>query len=185
MPFRHDVERGSAAGAVALVVALFAAGCMTYRGPRGVEAMIERKAEVELKRELGFKLGPLSTKIAVSILRHEDDDTDFRDLSGIGVAVFEVTGHAGAHAQPITAADLGLTGWRPIVENRSDGEQVLLLAKPADGETREMMFLSIERDEVVVARLKGHLDRLIAKTLAAAEHDGARGARAAIGAGTR
>jgi hypothetical protein len=45
------------------------------------------------------------------------------------------------------------------------------------------MFLSIESDEVVVARLKGHLDGLIAKTLAAADRDGARGARAVIGAG--
>ena len=47
-----------------------------------------------------------------------------------------------------------------------------------------MMLVSIESDEVVVARLKGHLDRLIQKTMAAVDHDGARGARAAIGVGT-
>jgi len=44
------------------------------------------------------------------------------------------------------------------LESRSEGEQLLLFAKPGDGEVREMMFLSIESDEVVVARLKGHLD---------------------------
>ena len=170
--------------AAVLVLALSSVGCMTYRGPHGVEAAIERKADIELKREVGFKLGLISTKIATSILHHGDDDADFRDLSGIGVAVFEVTRHTGDSAQPITAKDLGVEGWQQILENRSDGEQILIFAKAGGGEIREMMVLSIESDEVVVARLKGHLDRLIAKTLAAAEHHGARGARAAIGAGT-
>ena len=168
--------------AVSLLV-LSTAGCMTYRGPYGVEATIERKAQVTLHRETGFKLGPISTKIATSILHHYADDQDYRDLSGIGVAVFEVTKHNGAPAQPITAKDLGVEGWRPMIENRSEGEQLLLLAKAGDGEIRELMFLSIESDEVVVARLKGHLDRLIAKTLAAVDRDGARGARATLTSG--
>ena len=185
MPFRRRLEILPAARiAAALLLVLSAAGCMTYRGPRGVEATIERKAEIELKREMGIKLGPLSTKIAASILHHEDDDTDFRDLTGIGVAVFEVTKHTGAPAQRITAKDLGVEGWQPIIEESADGEQLLVLAKTGGGEIREMMFVSIESDEVVVARLKGHLDRLIQKTMAAADHDGARGARAAIGVGT-
>lgn len=169
---------------VVAALAMSAAGCMTYRGPRGVEATIERKAEVELHRETGFKLGPISTKIAASILNNSDGDQDLRDLTGIGVVVFEVTKHTGAPPQPITAKDLGVEGWQPIIENRSEGEQLLVLAKTRGDEIREMMFVSIEGDEVVVARLKGHLDRLIAKTRAAADHDGARGAREAIGAGT-
>lgn len=168
----------------AAALAISAAGCMTYRGPVGVEATIERKAQVELHREVGFKLGPLSTKIAASIVHDSDDDLDLRDLSGIGVVVFEVTRHTGAPAEPITAKDLGVEGWQPMLETSAAGEQVLVLAKPGDGEIREMMLVSIESDEVVVARLKGHLDRLIAKTLAAADHDGARGARTAIGFGT-
>jgi hypothetical protein len=170
------------AGAAVLVAS--ACGCMTYRGPRGVEAVIERKAAVELHREMGFKLGPISTKIAVSLVHHWADDQDFRDLSGIGVAVFEVTRHRGDPTQPITANDLGVPGWQPMVESRSDGEQLLVLAKPGNGELREIMFLSIDGDEVVVARLKGHLDRLIEKTLAAADQGGAQGARAAIGFGS-
>ena len=174
------LARFVAAGALVLSVS----GCMTYRGPHGVEATIERKAQVELHREMGVKLGPISTKIAASMLRHSGDDQDFRDVSGIGIAVFEVTRHTGAPTQPITAKDLGVEGWQPMIEQRSGGDQLLVLAKTRDGEIREMMFVSIEDEEVVVARLKGHLDRLIAKTLAAADQDGAHGARAAIGVGT-
>jgi hypothetical protein len=182
MPSDRATGIRSAAMTVAAVALMaLAAGCMTYRGPRGVEATIERKAQVELHRETGLKLGPVSTKIATSILHHYDGDQDFRELSGIGVAVFEVTGRTGASAQPITAKDLGVEGWRPMIESRSDDEQLLVLAKTGGGEIREMMFLSIDGDEVVVARLKGHLDRLIEKTVAAADAGGAQGARAAIG----
>jgi len=184
MPPHSHWGIGFATRVSAAALALSAAGCMTYRGPAGVEETIERKAQVELHREAGFKLGPLSTKIAASIINDSGDDLDLRELSGIGVVVFEVTKHRGAPAEPITARDLGVEGWRPMIESRSEGEQVLVLAKPGNGEIREMMLVSIEIDEVVVARLKGHLDRLIEKTLAAADHDGARGARAAIGFGT-
>ena len=176
--------RSAARIAAAAVLAIAAAGCMTYRGPVGVEATIERKAHVELHREEGIKLGPLSTRIAAAIIHDSDDDLDLRDLSGIGVVVYEVTNHTGAPAERITAKDLGVEGWRPMIESRSEGEQVLIFAKPGNGEIREMMLVSLDSDEVVVARLKGHLDRLISKTLAAADHDGARGARAAIGVGT-
>jgi hypothetical protein len=175
---------GSIAFVGAAVLVASTSGCMTYRGPRGVEAAIERKAGVELHREVGFKLGPITTRIAASLLHDSADARDFHDLTGIGVAVFEVRKHSGDPTHPITAKDLGVEGWQPMVESRSDGEQLLVLAKPEDGELREMMFLSIESDEVVVARLKGHLDRLIEKTLSAADQGGAHGARAAIGFGS-
>jgi hypothetical protein len=44
-----------------------------------------------------------------------------------------------------------------------------------------MTFLSFDGDEVVLARLKGHLDGVIDKALAAADCDGPQGARAALG----
>jgi hypothetical protein len=44
-----------------------------------------------------------------------------------------------------------------------------------------MMLVAIDDDEAVVARLTGQLDRLIAKTVDGAQHEGARGARAAVG----
>jgi hypothetical protein len=56
--------------------------------------------------------------------------------------------------------------------------------KGNDATIREMMSLSIDGDEVVVARLNGHRDRLIAKTLAAAHRGGPQGARAALGTGS-
>ncbi len=172
------------AGVVAVGLVLFCSGCMTYKGPRGVADTIEQKAGVQLHREFGVKLGPISTKIATSLAHHWVDEEDFRDVHGIAIAVFEVKGRTGAPAQPITAHDLGVDGWQTMISSRSQDDQLLVLAKPGDGELREMMFVSIDGEEVVVARLKGHLDKLITKTLASADRDGAAGARAAIGAGS-
>ena len=171
-----------AAGLAAMLAS--ASGCMTYRGPYGVEETIERKMDVELHREVGFKLGPTSTKIAASLAHHWENDQDLRDLSEIGVAVFEVAQRGVAAVQPITAKDLGVEGWQKLIDSRSDGEQIMVFAQARNGEIRDMMLLAIDDDEVVVSRLKGHLDRLIEKVVAGADNEGVHGARAAIGLGS-
>jgi len=172
-----------AAGAAALVLTV--SGCFGWHAPRSIETTIERQAGVELRRDLGFELGPVSTRLAASFVDDGDADVDLRDLSRIRIATFEVTGRRDGPGRRVSPKDLGLEGWQSIVEVRKDGEQLLVLAKPQNGELREMMFLSIESDEVVYARIAGHLDRLVGKTLAAVDRDGARGGRAAIGVTSR
>jgi hypothetical protein len=164
----------------ALIVA--ASGCMTYRGPYGVEDTLERKMGVELHRELGIKLGPISTKFAASFVGH-DDDFDLHDMTRVGVAIFEVGARNGVAPRPIEPKDLAGKGWSTILNSRDGSEQVLLLVKSREGSIHDMMFLAIDSDEVVVARLTGQLDKLIAKAMDGAEHGGTRGARAAIGIG--
>ena len=48
----------------------------------------------------------------------------------------------------------------------SDGdEQVLILTKSRGASIHDMVLLAVDADEVVVARLSGHLDALIAKAM--------------------
>lgn len=160
----------------ALAAGLAASGCPAQAAPRGVKSALERTLGVELQREVGLDLGPFSTSLVKSITA---DDVELRDLDRIHVAVYKVIGSHGAPARRVTAADLGVRGWTKILESRDGGEQVLLLAKPAGDEIREMMLLSVDEDEVVVAHLHGRLDRLIHDALAAGDHEGRRGARTA------
>jgi hypothetical protein len=164
------------------VLAVLASGCMTYRGPHGVEAALERKLGVELHRELGIKLGPLSTKFAASFVGN-DDDFGLKGMTRVGVAVFEVGERNGAAPRPIEPRDLGGSGWTTVLESRDDGDQVLVLVKTRAGSVHEMMFLAVDGDEVVVARLTGRLDELVAKAMNGANRAGASGARAAVGFG--
>ena len=143
---------------------------------------MERKMGVELHRDFGIRLGPLSTKFAASFVGN-DEDFDLHGVTRVGVAVFEVGARSGAAPRPIEPGDLGGSGWTTGLSSRDDGEQVLLLVKTRGDSIHDMMFLAVDGDEVVVARLTGRLDELVAKAMNGANHAGASGARAAVGFG--
>jgi hypothetical protein len=165
-----------------LLVALlaFVSGCMTYRGPRGVEAALEDTLRVELRRELGIKLGPVSTRFAASLIGH-DDEFDLHEPSRVSAVIYEVGRPNGSTPRPIEPRDLGATGFTTMLASKDGGEQVLVLVKPPEGEIREMMLLTVDAEEVLLARPTGRLDELFARSMNGAKRDGARGAREVIG----
>jgi hypothetical protein len=171
--------RTLARSATAATIALATIGCMTYRGPRGAEDVIEERLGQDLDRTFGISLGPITTKIAVSFV-DEEDAPDLSGLTGVGVAVFEVDGPWEGARPPLTARDFG-KGWETVLSSRSADEQVLVLVKTRGSEIREMLLVAIDASEVVLARLRGRIDRIVESAIAAAEHDGARGARRAVG----
>jgi len=172
-------QHGRIAGIVALL--LTATACFGYRGPVGVEDSLERSLGVALKRDVGIKLGPLSTRFVASLSGdHGHADFDFRDLTSVGVVVFERgAGHGGTQHR-IEPKDLGLRGYTTMLSSRDGDEQVLIMVKPRGGSIHEMVLLVVETDEVVVARLTGHVDKLLAKALDDARTGGAHGARRAV-----
>jgi hypothetical protein len=177
------MAKGAARGrakALALVLLLGATSCMTYRGPRGVEDVIEERLGCDLDRTFGLSLGPISTKIAASFV-DESEGTIFHGLTGVGVAVFQVDA-ARAHAMPaLTAQDIAGAGWEAVLTSRTDDDQVIVLVKSRRGKLHEMMLVAIDGDEVVLARLRGKLDEIVREVVAAAESEGSLGARRAIG----
>jgi hypothetical protein len=153
---------------------------MGYRGPAGVEAALERSVGADLHRELGFKLGPISTKFVASFTSG-DEDLNLHDVTHLGFVVYEIGKHGDAARRPIRAGEIAGPGWTTMLDAHDGDGQVLLLVKSRHGSVHEMMLVAIDDDEAVVARLTGQLDRLIAKTVDGAQHEGARGARAAVG----
>jgi hypothetical protein len=179
------MARGLSAARKALASLLFLAttGCMTYRGPRGAEAVLEERLGSSLNRTFGISLGPISTKLVASFVDDDSDGPRLDGLTGIGVAIFEMDA-ARAHALPtLRAGDFGGKEWEPVVTSRSGDDQVLLLVKSKHGAIHEMMLVAVESDEVVLARLRGRLDEIVRSAVQAAESDGPRGARGAIGVG--
>jgi hypothetical protein len=168
------------AGIAALLVT--ATACFSYRGPVGVEGSLERSLGVELKRDVGIKLGPISTRFVGSLTSDDGDDADvdFRDLTSIGVVVFERGAANGRTPRRIGPNDLGLRGYTTMLSSSDGDEQVLILVKPSGGSIHELVLFAVDTDEVVVARLTGHVDKLLAKALADAKTGGAHGAREAV-----
>jgi hypothetical protein len=177
------MARGPARKVVVLALFLATTGCMTYRGPRGAEAVIEERFGSSLNRTFGLSLGPISTKLAASFLDEDTDGPDLHGLTGVGVAIFHMDA-ARAHALPtLQAEDFGGKGWEPVLASRSGGDQVLVLVRSKHGTMHEMILVAVESDEVVLARLRGRLDEIVRSAVEAAEIDGPRGARRAIGVG--
>jgi hypothetical protein len=156
------------------------AACVTYRGPRGMEAAIEEQMGVNLDREFGLKLGWTTTKIAGAFVGNDDEDAlAIKEITGIGVAVFKVP-EGGSRPAAIDPARLGLGRFETVLNVRDQDGQVLVFAKSRKGVIHELVFLANDGDEVVVGRLKGDLDALLDRVIRAADEDGVRGARHAV-----
>ncbi len=173
-------------GIVAALAAASAA-CVTYRGPRGIESAIEDQMGVGLEREFGLKLGWTATKITGAIVAHDGDEDAlaFKDLTGVGVAVFKVPEGASRAATGLDPARLHLASFETVLNVRDRDGQVLVLAKTRHNSIHEVVFLSCDDEEVVVARLRGDLDRLLEQLARASEEDGVRGARRAVPVASR
>lgn len=155
--------------------------CMTYRGPRGVKDSLESSLGVELRRDVGIKLGPISTRIVASFVGDEGQaGFDLHGVTSVGVVVFERGQGNGSTPHPIDPTDLGAAGYSTMLSTSDGDEQVLILARPRNGSIHDMVLLAVDADEVVLARLTGHLDTLIAKAMDEAKSGGAHGARAAL-----
>jgi len=171
--------------AAAVLVAASTA-CVTYRGPRGIEAAIEDQIGADLEREFGLKLGWTATKLTGAIVAHDGDEDAlaFKDLTGLGVAVFKVPEGA-SHTAGLDPARLRLGGFETLLNVRDRDGQVLVLAKTRHGSIHEVVFLSCDDEEVVVARLRGDLNKLVEHVTQAADEDGVRGARRAVPVASR
>ena len=161
---------------LALVVGIVAvtSGCWTYRGPKGVEDALHDSLGSDLHREVGMKLGPISLKIVGSL---SGQDFHLDGVTTLGFAVYEREGGGTQTIRPLETSRFAGPGWSTMLDSHDGDDQVLVLAKAKNGSIHEMMLVAIDGEEVVVARLTGHLDALIAKTMEAAKNDGPAGAR--------
>lgn len=157
---------------------LVAAGCMTYRGPRGVEKALEEQLGVEMDREYGIKLGWTSTKIVLALTRDDDEPALDFDLDGIGVATFVLP--PGARKVRLDPESLGLDGWDTAIRVHDEDGSVLLVTRGRKGKIHEMIFVSVDDEEAVLGRLNGDLGRLVEKMVRDTQKSGTRAAKRAL-----
>ena len=173
------ISRNPIRCAVIAALAFASMGCMTYRGPRGVESALERQLGVKLDREFGIKLGWTSTKIALSFMNDDDEDSIFNcDLDGVGVATFVIP--PGAGKARLDAKRLGLGDWDTAVHARDADGDMLLVTREKRGKIRELILVVVDDEEVVLGRLKGDLGSLVEKMVHDTETKGTRAARKAL-----
>lgn len=166
-------RRSTAALAVlAALLPLVTAGCAFRRGPEDVRSEVDRQLGCDLAREAGLHLGPLSTRLALSLAGSAEGDLGpLRGVSRFEVGVYAVPaerrGSSRGHLDPSRFA-----GWEPIVRIRDQDGEALVLARLERGRVRGLLLIARDEDEVVIARLRGDLQRLLEEMVRDAD-DGA------------
>jgi len=160
-------------GAVALsalcAVALLATGCIRFHGPRDLRRELSESAGVRLEREMGVTVTRSGVWLARWGMKFADDEdipVSLKGVKRVQVGIYTVEGLARGHeSRSPLAMDALLDGWQPLVRIQEDGDEVVVLLDEKKGRIRGMVVVVAERDEWVLVRLKGDLDRVIEEAM--------------------
>jgi len=148
-----------------LIPLLAGTACVRFHGPRDLSRELSASAGVRLEREMGITVTRSGVWLARWGLKFANDDDIPFSLKGVKrvqVGIYKVDGLARGHEtrSPLAVDDL-LEGWQRWVRIQDGDDEVVVLVDERNGRMRGMVVVVAERDEWVLVRLKGNLDRVI------------------------
>jgi hypothetical protein len=178
MKRRHETKRGAAVLALGVLLAATTAGCFYSREiahtRRDIEALYPG---VRFEREAVVSVGP-GTMHGLSRLTGLVPEYYSRLVSGyldeieqIKVGVYRTYG-----LPPLDAVDLPRLhrfedqGWLMAVKSLEDDTAVWVLYRERHGTVRDLYVLVLTEEELVLARVQGHLNRLLEQVMADYHH---------------
>lgn len=179
-------SRNALALAVVLAALTLGNGCMWAPELTEVKRDIAGQLpDVSFRKNVTLSFGPLTMALARAVTgvipeAHEARGY-LRDVSKLQVAVYEIEGTADAAGvqTPARLQELLDDGWEMAVRVRDEGEVVWLLYRVDDESVREMFVVVLGDGELVLVKLRGRLERVMAAALENVNDEGAflRGAR--------
>lgn len=140
---------------------VLAVSCVRPWGPGGMKRELSRDAGVQLDREFGLTVTRSGIWLARKVMQFSDDDDipDLRGLRRVQIGVYRVV----AERDEMRALSMNTFGpdWAPLVRVVDGDETVQMLARERGGELRAMLVVVAERDEWVIVKLSGRLDRIV------------------------
>jgi len=153
------------------LAALSSPGCFWSPELAGVRHDLERQipgASFDTNIELSF--GPVLltfARIVTSVIPGAREARPYlHGVSRVQVGVYEshVDSLADLH-MPKRLQSLVENGWETAVRVRDDDEAVWLLYRPDGESVKEVFIVVLDRDELVLVKARGHLERLVAAAL--------------------
>lgn len=159
------------AAALALSLPL-ANGCMWAPELTNVKQQIAQQIpDTDFRKDVTLSLGPVTLALARTITGLIPDAREARgylhDVSHVQVAVYDVyhRGDVAALDTPPRLEKLLADGWEMGVRVRDTDEVVWLLYRADEKSVHEMFVVTLDNDELVLVKLKGHLEKLLARAL--------------------
>ena len=167
-------------GLIAILLASFllsTSGCMLLRGPGDIRHEVQYMTGLDLDRQFGIQTGRFSMWMARRVMKWSgEDEIPLRGVRGVEVGVYEVDGPRRGYEPADTRPSLcgaGFQGWEPVVRVCEGDEHMLMFVRQKKDQLRGLLVVVQERDELVIVRARGRLDRLIhdAMRIAREEND--------------
>jgi hypothetical protein len=158
---------------ILLLLTLPMAGCFYSREIAQTRRDLERQYPgAHFDREVVVSLGPGSLRALgwIAGLVPEDEPQMarryLREISRIKVGVYKTDYLPNLEDfDPPSLDRFRRDGWEMAVKTQEDNEAVWVLYKERDGAVRDIYAIVLSEDELVLARVKGHLDRLLEKVM--------------------
>ena len=128
------------------------------------------------EREHAFRLGRVSMSmvkpIALWALKDSEEEQQMiRSIRRVDLAVYEVLSFpAVVEAKQLRGLEekLGRKGWVPMVRTKEDNEITWVFSREnRAGEIKDLFVVSVDGSEVVMVRVGGRLDKVMAELIAA------------------
>lgn len=156
-----------------LSVAMLLSGCLYSREIAQTRRDLEQHyPEARFDQEVVVSLGPASLRTLgwIAGLAPEEEAqmaSDYlREISRVKVGVYEVEHLPDLNDfDPPTLRRFTRDGWEVAVKAREDDEVVWVLYKEDHGEVSDMYAIVLTDEDMVLARVKGHLNRLLEKVM--------------------
>lgn len=165
----------------ALVLALACAlpltgGCVWTPELRQIKQDIAHQIPgASFDQEVSFSIGPggmaLARAAVALVPAAHDARVWLKDVSRVEVALYEVSAGEPASrvATPARIEEMLEDGWEMAARVREPHESVWILYRVDGDSVREMFVVSLDRQELVMVKVKGRLERLIARALTEAD----------------
>lgn len=156
-----------------LLVVTTSSGCLWAPELDGIRKAIERQLPgSSFDREFALSLGPVSLGIARAIVRFVPGAKEARrylsDIRSVKIAIYNVE-----YAQADVELDMpdklqnliGEDGWEIAVKVKQPGENVWFAYRTRDTAIKEIYVVVLSKDELVLVRAKGNINRLAIKAM--------------------
>lgn len=163
---------------VVLLLTIPLTGCFYSREIAGTRKAIERQYPgAEFDREVVVSVGPLSMRALGFIARLVPEDeaqmvaSYLREISRVKVGVYNTTYLPALDAfDPLDLPRFERAGWEVGVKVRDEHEAMWLLYRERRGVMRDLYLVVLNEDELVLTRVRGHLNRLFERAMADHAH---------------
>lgn len=150
-----------------VIVALLASTGCWFHGPGDIRREVSRSTGTEYSTEIGLTLGRTSMAVARFGLNFADeaDEIPLKGIRKVQVGIYHPVDDFGTGEGTGRVTAEAFRDWEPVVRMHDGGETVLVMVRERNARIRGMLVIVDDRDELVVVRMKGRLDRILREAM--------------------